>query len=230
MPEEKKYEDLQDVIDEAVKKQSSRWRLNALRWIDYEDISQIIKSHIAEKWNMWDQTRPFSPWVNTLIRNQIWNQIRKHYGSYIKPCVHCEYARDNNCLFTLSGNQDTSCAEFAKWSKKKKNGLELKTASSLEDSKVQFSETPDNSFDYDLYFKRLDILMKEKLSEQHYTAYRMVFFEKSSEKDVAEFMGYKITNDGEKLGHRQVKNLKRRFADIAKEILKKEDLLENGFK
>ena len=37
MPEKKKYEDYQDLIDQAVKKQKSRWRLDAIKWFDFED-------------------------------------------------------------------------------------------------------------------------------------------------------------------------------------------------
>lgn len=222
---DEKYEDYQDQINDAVSKQRSRWKLEAIRWIDYEDVSQIIKSHIAEKWHMWDQSRPFRPWVNRLITNQIWNQIRKHYGSFIKPCVRCPYARDENCLFTASGEQDTSCAEYAKWAKKKKNGLELKTASSIEDSTVQISEKYDSSFDYKLYLEKLDQFMKIKLSDQHYKAYKMIFFDKATEQEVAEFMGYKLSKKTDDIGHRQVKNLKRKFADMAKQILKNEDIL-----
>ena len=60
MPEEKKYEDYQDIIDRAVKKQRSRWRLDAIKWFDFEDVEQVVKSHIAQKWHMWDQSRPLS--------------------------------------------------------------------------------------------------------------------------------------------------------------------------
>jgi len=224
MSDKKIYEDYSGDIDTAIKRQRSRWRLDAVKWFDFDDVSQVIKSHIAVKWHMWDQERPIGPWLNRVITNKIWNLIRNHYGSYVKPCVYCEYARDNNCLFTASGSQDTSCPEYAKWSKKKKYGLELRTATSLEDSKIQIGNQIDNHFDYDYYFKRLDEMMKGNLSDQHYVAYQMIFFEKSTEEDVALFMGYKISEANTKLGYRQVKNLKRKFQDIASELLKKEDI------
>ena len=66
--------------------------------------------------------------------------------------------------------------------------------------------------------------MKKKLSEQHYRAYKMIFFEKSTEEDVASFMGYKISASNAKLGYRQVKNLKRKFYEVALNIINEQDI------
>ena len=227
MSDKKIYEDHAEDIDAAIKRQRSRWRLDAVKWFDFDDVSQVIKSHVAVKWDMWDQERPNGPWLNRVITNKIWNLIRNHYGSYVKPCVYCEYARDNNCLFTSTGSQDASCSEYAKWSKKKKYGLELRTAASLEDCQIQIGNQVDNHFDYDYYFDRLNELMRVQLSEKNYIAYQMIFFEKSTEEDVALFMGYKISETNAKLGYRQVKNLKRKFHEIASKLLKKEDIFTN---
>ena len=74
----KTYEDCSDIIDLAIAKQRYKWRLNAVRWFDFDDVEQIIKSHIAKKWHMWDQSRPLEPWIGRIISNQIRNQLRKH--------------------------------------------------------------------------------------------------------------------------------------------------------
>jgi hypothetical protein len=224
MSDKKIYEDFSDLINIAIKRQRSRWRLDAVKWFDFEDVEQVIKSHIYVKWHMWDQERPIEQWLNRVITNKMWNLIRNHYGSYVKPCVYCQYARDMNCLFTPSGSQDTTCAEYAKWAKKKKYGLELKTATSIEEAQIQVGSKMDDYIDYEHYFKKLDVFMKKKLSEQHYTAYKMIFFEKYTEEEVALFMGYKISASNAKLGYRQVKNLKRKFYEVAAGIIKEQDI------
>ena len=63
MSEKKIYEDFSDLINIAIKKQRSRWRLDAVKWFDFEDVEQVIKSHIYVKWHMWDQERPLEPWL-----------------------------------------------------------------------------------------------------------------------------------------------------------------------
>ena len=70
--------------------------------------------------------------------------------------------------------------------------------------------------------------MQIKLSGNHYIAYRMLYFEDKTEEDVARFMGYKISAQKNKLGYRQVKNLKKKFLEIALEILKEQDIIGNG--
>jgi len=70
--------------------------------------------------------------------------------------------------------------------------------------------------------------MRGKLSEVHYRAYRMLYFEKKTEEDVAKYMGYKISPEKNKLGYRQVKNLKKKFLHMALEILKNKDIIDDG--
>ena len=222
MSEKKKYEDFQDLIDRAVKKQKSRWRLEAIKWFDFEDVEQVVKSHIAQKWHMWDQSRPLEPWLSRVITNRMWNLIRNHYGSYIKPCSTCIHARDELCAKTLSGNQDVSCKDYAKWSKKKKFGLELRTASSLDDADHVINIKCDAYFNYDADVSKLNEKMRKKLGEKHYGAYYMLYFENCSEEDVAKYMGYKLSDTNRKIGYRQVKNLKCKFQKIALKILKEE--------
>lgn len=225
----KKYEDYSDIIDEALKKQRSKWRLDAVQWLGYDDVEQIIRAHIAKKWRMWDQRRPFEPWVNRVISNQLRNLLRNNYGAYAKPCSQCEYARGDLCMQTDSGQQSNECSLYSAWSKKKKYGLGLNTALSIEDED-NFINIKCDFFDYDNHLDRLNKHMKEMLSEHHYIAYRMMFFENRSEEEVAIFMGYKISENNNKLGYRQVKNLKRKFTRLAAKILKEKDILEDETK
>jgi hypothetical protein len=222
------YEDFSDIIDAAIKRQQFKWRLKAVKWFDFEDVEQIIKLHISKKWHMWDQERPLEPWIGRIISNQIRNLVRNHYGNYVKPCNSCEFARGDECTVTRSEKQDNSCKIYAKWEKSKKTGLELKIPLSTEDFVKEVRSQHSTDFDFNTSLNRLDFYMEIELSETHYVAYRMLYFEDKTEEDVARFMGYKISPQKRKLGYRQVKNLKKKFLEVALEILKQHDIIGDG--
>jgi len=222
------YEDFSDVIDSAIKKQRSKWRLNAVKWFDFDDVEQIIKTHISKKWHMWDQERPLEPWIGRIIANQMRNLIRNHYGNYVKPCSNCKFARGDECTETRTKKQDSTCKLYAKWAKSKKMGLELKIPMSTEDFATEIQGRAYTDFDFSTSLRRLNIQMEIKLTNTHYVAYRMLYFEDKTEEDVARFMGYKISPQKKKLGYRQVKNLKKKFLEVALEILQEHDIINDG--
>ena len=213
-----KYEDFSEVIDEAVSKQQYKWRLHAVKWFDFEDVQQIIKIHIAKKWHMWDQTRPLEPWIGRIISNQIRNLVRNHYGNYVNPCPDSQ----------LPNHSAAHCPICSKWEKSKKAGLELKIPLSTEDFIKEVSNKEYLDFDFSSSVGKLNIEMESRLSSTHYKAYQMLYFESSSEEDVAKFMGYKISPQKKKLGYRQVKNLKKKFLQVAIDILKDQDIIGDG--
>lgn len=67
--------------------------------------------------------------------------------------------------------------------------------------------------------------MERDLTKLHYKAYHMLFFEKSTEEDVAKMMGYKTNEKKRKAGYRQVKNLKKMFMQKAAELIKEHDIV-----
>jgi DNA-directed RNA polymerase specialized sigma24 family protein len=220
-----KFEDCTDIIDLAIVRQRRKWQLDAINWFDYEDVSQIIRLHIYNKWHMWDQARPLEPWIGTIINNQIINQIRNHYGNYVKPCAKCEFSTGEGCSITSSKKQDNQCVLFRKWAKGKKAGMDLKITLSTENHAHELSSQPDNSIAYQEAIIKLNVRMKLELSGQHYKAYIMLFFEEADEEEVAQFMGYKTSEAKRKAGYRQVKNLKKKFKEKAAAILQEHDII-----
>ena len=63
-------------IDFEIQKRKSRWRLTSLSWMDFDDISQILRIHIYKKWHLYDPSKPLAPWLNRIISNQIKNLVR----------------------------------------------------------------------------------------------------------------------------------------------------------
>lgn len=222
----KTFEDCSDIIDEAIQKQRGKWHLDALAWLDYDDVAQIIKLHIYTKWDMWDQSRPLEPWISVIINRQILNLRRNLYGNYARPCLKCEFScGDNGCSITPEKIQNNRCVLYRKWSKRKKNGLDVKVAVSAENHQHEITSQINNEINYETSLEKLNKKMREELSEQHYKAYLMLFFEDASEEDVAKFMGYKISVQKRKSGYRQVKNLKKMFKNRVIEILEREDII-----
>ena len=67
------FEDHIDLIDNEIRKRKGKWNLTAITWIDFDDVSQIIRIHIYKKWNLYDSSKPLIPWINRIISNQIKN-------------------------------------------------------------------------------------------------------------------------------------------------------------
>ena len=68
-----KFEDLIEQIDLEIRKRKSKWNLTALAWMDFDDVSQILRIHIFKKWHLYDNRKPLNPWINRIISNQIKN-------------------------------------------------------------------------------------------------------------------------------------------------------------
>ena len=56
MPKKKaaqiKFEDCIDVIDQEISKRRNKWTLTSIAWMDFDDISQILKIHIYNLWSI----------------------------------------------------------------------------------------------------------------------------------------------------------------------------------
>jgi len=212
----KSFEDCIEIIDAAISRQQSRWRLDSINWFDFEDVKQVIKLHIYKKWHMWDQKRPLEPWLGTIISNQIKNLIRNHYGNYVNPCPDHQFSDHNSA----------KCPICQKWVKgKKAEAFSLKIPVSTEHHDHEISSKPQQDFSYERSLAKLNKHMENTLSKSHYTAYCMLFFDKCSEEDVAKFMGYKTNEKKRKAGYRQVKNLKKQFMQRASEIIQRFDII-----
>jgi len=226
--DKKRFEDYIEVIETAIRKQRSRWRLDCIAWFDFEDVEQVIKLHIYNKWDMWDQKRPLEPWINIIVTNQIRNLVRNHYGNYIKPCSNCEFNMgDEACSYTPSKSQNSECSKYAKWAKTKKAAFDLKIAVPSENHLHEMSYDPESEMCFNSCIEKLNHYMKICLSEVHYSAYEMLYFKDATEEDVAKMMGYKTNEKKRKAGYRQVKNLKKMFQEKASEIIQENDIIIN---
>ena len=221
------YTEHYEIINAVIQKFQKKWQLKAIAWFDFEDVAQMVKLHIYKKWHMWDETKPLEPWIARITSNQIKNIIRNNYTNYVRPCMSCEFNMGGTlCAKNVSGNQEESCADYAKWSKLKKIGYGIKMPLSIENHLVEVDSKQDSYIHFDSSLEELNKLMRECLSKEHYTVYVMLFLEKKSEEDVADFMGYKTNEKNRKAGYKQIKNLKNMLKNKAKEIIYQNDVIK----
>ncbi len=224
--EPKTYEECYDIIDGVIKKFQKKWQLKAINWFDFDDVSQVVKLHIYNKWHMWDQTRPLEPWAARITSHQIRNIIRNNYTNYVKPCVQCKYNMGENlCSLTNSGSQNSSCPQYAKWSRQKKAGYGIKLPLPMETHSHEIDNQQEDVIQFDSSIQKLNDVLKSQLSEIHFKVYIMLFFENRSEEEVAQFMGYKTTEKNRKAGYKQIKNLKKMLKDKAASVIKEYDIV-----
>jgi hypothetical protein len=233
----KKFEEMYEVIDQIIKKRQMKWKLKAIAWFDFQDIEQMIKLHIYNKWHLWDQSRAIEPWINRIVTNQLRNIIRNNYSSFAKPCLSCSFNQnktsldkgiEDSCGFTPSRKQCNECPLFAKWEKTKKSAYDLKIPVSLENHKnYHLNIKQADSVDFLNAENRLHTLMKNNLSDKYFFIYKMFFIDCLTDDEVARFLKFRTSEKGRKAGYKQIKNLKKLLYLKAKEILQEHDIFSN---
>lgn len=217
-------------IDNLLLKFRSKWHLSSLAWISYEDISQIIRLHIYNKWHLWDQNRSFAPWCNRLINNQILNLIRNYYGNYAKPCLRCEhYGGNEECHLTNTKNTDSNCSLYAKWEIKKKNAYHLKLPESIDNLEpYQEPQKENQEIDYEKSQWLLHDKMKKKLSKSDWKIYYLCYVENKSDEFVAKKLGYgrEINKKTGNYIYKDLNKFRKKFTTIARKILQDHDIIK----
>jgi hypothetical protein len=221
------------LIDTELRKRRARWFLDSVSWFDFEDVCQIIRAHIHQKWHLWDQRRALEPWVNKIISNQMKNILRNHYGNFVRPCVNCPFnqsgqqeqnQKDSLCGFTPSGLQCSECPLYAKWEKTKKAAYDIKMAITLEAENSQILKLTSETFDIDVAIGKLHTEMKKALPEKQFFIYDLLFIQNKDEEEVAKLLGYKSNERGRKAGYKQIKNLRKKFKTQAIKLLSNTDI------
>ena len=217
------------IVDNELQKRKSRWRLNSIAWMDFDDVCQKIRLHIFTKWEQWDNKRALRPWVNTIITNQMTNLVRNNYTSFSKPCLQCKHNQGGN-LCALYGSQSSACEEFSKWETGKRDAYLVKMPVSLnssipnKDEEGQKNQTLDirdtySYIDYESKTAAFHESMKGKLSAIDWKVYSFLYVENLDEIEAAKLMGYKTSEKNRSPGYKQIKKIKNKIYKIARQIL-----------
>jgi len=218
-----KFEDNILIIDEEINKRRNKWTLSSIAWIDFEDISQILKIHIFKKWHLYDQGKPLLPWLNRIISNQLKNLVRNNYSNYCKPCLRCAAAEpDSGCA--IYGAQDTRCPLYKKWVEKKKSAYDVKMALPLEKHKNEVNEHWVHQADIETGIYKLSAKLKEILKPNEWLVYENFYINNKSEIEIAKELNFKTTEKNRSPGYKQIKNIQKSIISKAKKILERDEL------
>jgi hypothetical protein len=214
------FEESFDFINQEIRKRSKKWSLTSLNWIDYDDISQIIRIHIYEKWHLYDVGKPLGPWLNRIISNQIKNLVRNHYGNFARPCLKCEAAEgEASCkIYELQCND---CPLYAKWEKTKRSAYNIKIPVALEDHTTEVKSTKfDDFIDTEVQIEKVHIRMEKILKPNEWIVYKGLYIDYLEEDEVAEKLGFTSNEKNRRPGYKQIKNLKKSIIKKAKEYIR----------
>jgi len=218
------FEECVDFINKEISKRRGKWSLTSLHWMDYDDVSQIIRIHINEKWHLYDPDKPLGPWVNRIISNQIKNLIRNNYGNFSRPCLKCVEAEPpDGCK--IYEKQCNACPLYAKWEKTKKKAYNIKIPLALDDHIHEVDHIGfDQSIDVEKYADDLHKKMKEILKPNEWSVYKGLFIDNKEEEEVAKELGFKSNEKNRKPGYKQIKNIRKKIIEKVKKYLRKGEL------
>lgn len=223
-----KFEDRFEQVDGEIAKRKGKWQLNALSYMDFEDVSQLLRIHIFNKWDKWDQSRPLLQWVNRVISRRMINIARDNYGHLAPPCNGCKHNLDSeSCSFTASGSKCAECPLYKKWQNRKQSGYNIKLASSIDSeffSEKSIVSGPREHLDYEAGASRLHAAMKEELTASQWKVYKLMFVDNVGDDEIARRLDLK-SNEGRKPGYRHLFLLKAKFLEIAKGIMQEQDII-----
>lgn len=213
-----KFESYIDLINLEIAKRKNKWTLTAINWMGFEDVSQIIISHIYKKWNLYDEKKPLLPWINRIISNQIKNLIRNNYGNYTRPCLKCAASiGENECK--IYGKQEKSCPLYNNWIKTKKNAYDLKMTLSIEDHSHEINNLSTEPCDIAKASASLHEKMKKILKPIEWKVYSLLYIQNKTEEYICKNLNFKYDKKAKTTYNKQLRNIQKNIIKKAKECL-----------
>ncbi len=217
------FEESIGFIDIEIKKRKAKWTLNILSWMDYDDVSQILRLHIYKKWHLYDPAKPLGPWINSIISHQLINLIRNNYGNYSRPCLKCAAAEGEN-LCSIYGKQCVDCPLYANWVKYKKSAHDSKLPVALENHAQEVSNIIEDFVDVEQKSKVIHEKMKLILKPFEWRIYKLLFIDNKTEEEAAKQLNYKSNEKGRSAGYKHIKNVKKAIITKVKELIASGDI------
>jgi len=167
-------------IKRLVGQRRGKWVLSSMEWADVES---VLITHIWKKMHLYDPSRPFDCWCNTVLTSQITNILRDNLWRSARPCIasslygtSCVYnLGDGICGWTKTGHQDENCPLFAAWKARKGNQADIAAPLSLESHVDEHHNKPSDFVDYDRHKAAIDKIMVKKLTKSDAKIYRLIY-------------------------------------------------------
>lgn len=218
-----KFEDKIEEIDREIFKRRNKWQLKAIAWMDFDDVSQILRIHIFKKWKMWDQTRELAPWLNRVISNQIRNLIRNNYSNFSRPCLRCP-ANQGDDLCSIHYKQGPDCPLYSKWEKTKRRAHDVKLPVTIENHTKEVYDMPHGNPDLEKIARQVHIHMEKLLRPIEWKIYRGLYIDHKSEEQVAKLMGYRTSEKGRVCGYKRIRQIKKIIIKKIRDLIKKDEI------
>jgi len=221
------YEDCNADIEREIAKRRGKWTLTILRWMDFEDVAQILRAHISRKWHMWDQTRKLAPWIQRIMSRQICNLLRNYYTNYARPCVQCKHSLgEEGCEITRSKEQCIECPLYKKWTEGKQNGYHIKMPLELENHVQEVYNKVDDTINFKETMRRVLGELEKHMEAGRYKAFHIFFIDETSDDEAANILNLR-GNPKNKYGQKKLITAYRdSLQKEAKEIIKNSDIAE----
>lgn len=202
--------------------------------MSFEDVSQIIRTHIYHKFHKWNPEKgKFSTWAKRVISNQIINIKKKNFLRFQSPCSDCPFNMgDNRCGQNPSGKKNEECEKFRKWAKTKASGQSLVSPASLDERyedeshelKIQVSG---DILDLTEATERLHKLMMATLKDNFRIFYELRYLKGLPDEAISLAFGFTTSEEGRLPGYRQIYNMEAEIRQTARYIVSTKDIFEN---
>lgn len=217
------FEENYETLHKLMKSKVGRWRLRYLKSMDFDDVTQIIETHVFNKMHLWDTTKNFGPWCNTVICNQMFNLIDKHHKNKARPCLSCPHALPDNACAKFD-TQNSQCSLFKTWENGKAAAYYLDYGTNFD---VQ-SEYQEISVGHEDGISPQDWLEKSKhkicedLDKAETKIFECLYIKNLSSLETAKEMGYKTKNEKQSVGYKEVEKVNRKIVEKAKKIVREQ--------
>ena len=213
------YETYSELIDREIHKRKLKWHLTAVNYIDFDDISQLLRTHISKKLHLYNSEKAaFVNWLNTVISNRMRNLLRDHYGSFAKVCNKCAAAEgEEGCR--IYGSQCVACPAFYNWTLSKKNAYDIRLPLPTENHFNEVNSLPDAGVDVEKSVPAFHKKIAQVLNTEEVKVYTMVYVEHKSDGQVAAHLYKKTVGLVTKKEIKAVENMKTRIMGKARELV-----------
>lgn len=211
------YELHSRTIDQELAKKRHKWTLTAIPSVSYDDVEQIIRTHIYIKIHLYDPAKSsIECWLNAVISNQMRNLIRNLYSSISSPCSRCSASEgDNGCR--IYGAKDMTCPLLRAWTENKKQAYDIKLALPMENHTQEVYDIPHVSLDIEKASHSLHERMLWNLKPMEARVYKFLYIEHLPEDEVTSRMNFKKPSNGSPC--KQLTEIKKTILNLAREIL-----------
>lgn len=209
------FEDCYPVIDREIQKRRSKWTLDAIAWMNWDDVAQNLRIHINKKFSMWDQSRPLQNWLAAVIHHQLVNSIRNLYTNFSPICNKCAaFDGADGCI--IYGDKRDECPLYCQWKKTKEKAYNLKLPLSSFYHEQEIQEIPHEDIDMDKAAINIHDKMELLLKAYEFRIYSLLFINHKTEQEIIDIMGLG-KNRTKELS--KLKQLKKKFLDKVRQLI-----------